>query len=167
MIKSQTQSAGGHLALLTYLHLTTSRPSFALSGLLLNYGVFDLTFLPQALNFKKRDTLILDKDLMDHYHGAFCPGMSLEQLRHPSVTPFYADLKGLKLPPVMFTCGTEDCLLDDTVMMSARWQMSGGQAIVRLLPGAPHGFTLFPWDKCPEAKEAVEASCAFLREMVK
>lgn len=91
----------------------------------------------------------------------------MAQLRHPSVSPFYHGLQGLHLPPAMFTCGTEDCLLDDTVMMAARWQMNGGTAVVRILPGAPHAYTLFPGDKCPEAKEGIEAGCAFVREMTK
>ncbi|KAL9005185.1 MAG: hypothetical protein Q9188_002021 [Gyalolechia gomerana] len=108
------ESAGGHLSMLTYLYLTRFRPDFRLSGLVLNYGVFDLSFLPQAQIFKKRDTLILDKELMEHYRAAFCPGMSLEQLRDPLVSPFYYDLSGLDLPPAMFACGTEDLLLDDT-----------------------------------------------------
>lgn len=45
--------------------------------------------------------------------------------------------------------------------------MNGGKAVVRLMPGAPHGFTLAPWDVCPEAKEGVEAGCAFVREMMR
>ncbi|KAI4086928.1 MAG: hypothetical protein LQ339_008981 [Xanthoria mediterranea] len=161
------ESAGGHLALSTYFHLTTSRPTFNFSGLVLNYGVFDLSFLPQVYHFQKRDTLFLDKEVIEYYRDAFCPGMSMAQLRHPSVSPFYHGLQGLHLPPAMFTCGTEDCLLDDTVMMAARWQMNGGTAVVRILPGAPHAYTLFPGDKCPEAKEGIEAGCAFVREMTK
>ncbi|KAL8935200.1 MAG: hypothetical protein Q9216_005543 [Gyalolechia sp. 2 TL-2023] len=156
------KSAGGHLSMLTYIHLARWRPEFRLSGLVLNYGVFDLSFLPQAQNFKKRGTLILDRELMEHYREAFCPGMSLEQLRDPSVSPFYYDFGDLELPPAMFVCGTEDCLLDDTVMMSVRWQMSGGKAVVKIYPSAPHGFTLYPHDKCPEAKEALDANCAFI-----
>lgn len=148
--------------MLTYLYIARFRPDFRLSGLVLNYGVFDLSFLPQAQNFKKRDTLILDKELMEHYRAAFCPGMSLEQLRDPLVSPFYYDLSGLDLPPAMFACGTEDLLLDDTVMMSVRWQLNGGKASVRIFPGAPHGFTLFPHDMYPEAKQALDAIRAFI-----
>ena len=151
----------------TYLRLTKSRPDFHLSGLVLNYGIFDLSFLPQVHNFKTRDTLVLDQEIMEHFREAFCPGMSLDQLRDPSVSPFYANLRGLDLPPTMFICGTEDCLLDDTVMMSARWQMSGGKATVRIFPGAPHGFTLFPQDQCAEAKVAVDAFCAFVTSLTK
>ncbi|MET5013269.1 alpha/beta hydrolase fold domain-containing protein, partial [Burkholderia pseudomallei] len=39
--------------------------------------------------------------------------------RRPDVSPLYADLKGL--PPALFTVGTADPLLDDTLYMSARW----------------------------------------------
>jgi len=153
--------------MLTYLHLAQNRPQFHLSGLVLNYGVFDLTFLPQVHHFKKRDTLILDKELMEQFVESFCPGMSFEQLRDPWVSPFYHDLAGLELPPAMFTCGTEDCLLDDTVMMSAKWQTAGGKAVVKIYPGAPHAYTLFPYDKCPEAKQGLEANCSFVREMTR
>lgn len=57
--------------------------------------------------------------------------------------------------------------LDDTVMMSARWQINGGKAVVKILPRASHGYTLSPWDKCPKAKEGTEAACDFVREMTK
>ena len=150
--------------MLTYFYLSESRPQFRLSGLVLNYGAFDLSFLPLIHTFKKRDILILDKGLMEHFIQAFCPGMSLEQLRDPWVSPFYHDLNGLELPPAMFTCGTEDPMLDDTVMMSAKWQMCGGKAIVKIVPGAPHGYTVFP---VPEAKEGLEANCSFVTEMTK
>lgn len=153
--------------MLTYLYLARARSDFQLSGLLFNYGIFDLSFLPQVHNFRRRDTLVLDKELLEHFIQAFCPGMSLEQRRNPSVSPFYQDLRGLKLPPAMFACGTEDCLLDDTVMMSVKWQVHGGEAVVRIFPGAPHGYTQFPQDKCPEAKQAVDTSCSFLRQMTR
>jgi len=67
--------------------------------------------------------------------------MTEEEKRHPSVSPLYADLEPLrgKLPPALFTCGTEDCLLDDTMFMSTKWLMAGGEAFVKFIPGAPHG----------------------------
>ncbi|KAL8673689.1 MAG: hypothetical protein Q9168_001904 [Polycauliona sp. 1 TL-2023] len=161
------ESAGAHLALSTYFHLTTSRPSFRFSGLVLNFGWFDLSLLPSVHNHRTRETLILDKESLDHLVAAFCPGMSLQELRHPSVSPFYQDLKGLDLPPALFMVGTEDCLLDDTVMMAAKWQMHGGQTVVKVFPGAPHGFTFMPWDQCPEAKEGAEVNSTFIKETAK
>lgn len=49
----------------------------------------------------------------------------------------------LQLPPALFSCGTLDPLLDDSVMMSAKWAMSGAESILKIYPGAPHGFTFF------------------------
>lgn len=48
-----------------------------------------------------------------------------------------------QLPPALFSCGTLDPLLDDSVMMSAKWAMSGAESILKIYPGAPHGFTFF------------------------
>ena len=83
----------------------------------------------------------------------FLPGMTAEQRKDPSISPVYKDLTGLKLPPALFNCGTYDSLLDDTILMAAKWQMSGNVAIVKLYPGAPHGFNAFPPDKVPGSKK--------------
>ncbi|KAL2426635.1 hypothetical protein ABEF95_011058 [Exophiala dermatitidis] len=144
------ESAGAHLSLLVALYLLQHHDQkyaeFRFRGLLLHFGCFSLIWTPSVYNFKKPEVLVLDRDLMDHFIDAFCPGMSDEEKKHPSSSPLYADLEPLrgKLPPALFTCGTEDCLLDDTMFMSTKWLMAGGQAIVKIIPGAPHGFIFFP-----------------------
>jgi len=137
------------------------RPKFHLAGLVLNFGAYDLTSLPMARNFK--EPLVLTPEIMAHFLDAFLPGISIEQRKDPSISPFYKDLRGLKLPSALFACGTSDCLLDDTVMMAVKWQMAGAEAITRLFPGAPHGFTAFPPDKMVAAKEWREIAQEYLR----
>jgi acetyl esterase len=44
------------------------------------------------------------------------------------------------MPPALFTCGTLDPLLDDTLFMAARWQAAGSLAELAIYPGAPHEF---------------------------
>ncbi|MCJ1228489.1 hypothetical protein MMC12_005150 [Toensbergia leucococca] len=158
------ESAGGHLSLLTLFRLFKSRPAFHFLGLVLNYGAYDLSFLPQARNFPK--PLLLNLQAMMSFMDAFCPGLSSEERSHPSISPFYQDLSGLKLPPALFTCGTEDCLLDDTMMMALRWQMNGAEAVVRLLPAAPHGYLGFPRDTVENADEGLKIVREFLLEML-
>lgn len=51
------------------------------------------------------------------------------------ISPFFADLTKMKLPPALFVCGTLDCLLDDSVLMSAKWRMSGAESILKVYPG--------------------------------
>ena len=60
----------------------------------------------------------------------------------PDVTPLLADLSGM--PPAIFTVGTLDPLLDDSLFMSARWQSAGHETELHVFPDAPHGFDGFP-----------------------
>ena len=138
------ESAGAHLSMLVALHLLQSPnriyADFSLRGLLLHFGCFDLSWTPSVYNFKKPETLVLDRDLMDHFIEVFLPGMSYEEKKQPSVSPLYANLMGLKIPPALFTCGTEDCLLDDTMFMATKWMMAGGDTVVKIIPGGCHGY---------------------------
>lgn len=161
------QSAGGHLTVLTAFHLLTTCPSFHLSGLVLNFGAYDLSFLPQARNFSKPVPLILDHDIMVHFMDAFLPGRAPEERKDPSISPLYKDLTGLKLPSALFTCGTEDCLLDDTVFMGVKWQMAGAEAVVKIFPGGPHGFVMFPPDQAETAREGLEVIREYLVSKLK
>jgi acetyl esterase/lipase len=161
------ESAGGHLSMLTTLHLLQHAEKryrdFRFRGLLLHFGCFDLTMLPQAINFRKRVPLVLEYEIIRKFTAAFLPGKSMEDMKDASISPLYANLKGLELPAALFTCGTEDSLLDDTVFMSAKWMASGGEAVVKILPGAPHGYIGFPRDKLEPAREGMETTLDFMR----
>lgn len=164
------ESAGGHLSMLAALHLLGSpKPQYAgfrLKGLLLHFGCYSMEWMPQVYQFRRTPALILDRKMMDAFVAAFLPGLSAADRRRPDVSPLYADLEALRgrLPPALFTCGTEDCLLDDTVFMSAKWLMAGGEALVKFIPGAPHGYIVFPREiKCTGADEGLSAVETFIR----
>ncbi len=120
-----------------------------------------------ARNFSKAVPLVLDYDIMKHFMEAFLPGVTPEQRKDPSISPFYKDLTGLKLPSALFTCGTEDCLLDDTVFMGVKWQIAGAEAIIKIFPGGPHGFVMFPQDQVESAKEGLELIKEYLVSKMK
>jgi acetyl esterase/lipase len=144
------ESAGGHLSMLVALHLLQHSDSkyahFRLKGLLLHFGCYSMIWTPYVYHLQKPEVLVLDRDLMDHFVTAFLPGMTDEEKRDPKASPLYANLEPLRgrLPPALFTCGTEDCLLDDTMFMSTKWLMAGAEASVKILPGAPHGYIMYP-----------------------
>ena len=144
------ESAGGHLSMLTALHLLQHKDErfnkFGFKGLLLHFGAYSMTWLPQVYHFNPSPVLVLDRDLMDHYIEVFLPGMSEQDKKDPNVSPLYADLEKLRgrLPPALFTCGTGDSLLDDTLFMSVKWLAAGGEAVVKIVPGVPHGYIMYP-----------------------
>ncbi|KAK8199666.1 Alpha/Beta hydrolase protein [Phyllosticta capitalensis] len=138
------ESAGAHLSVVTALHLHQTQPSFALRGLVLHYGIYELSnWLPAVHHCDKN--LVSDRAQVEHCIKAFLPNYTVEQRRDPWISPFYARLSRGSLPAALFTCGTEDLLVDDSVMMAVKWQMSGNEGVLKIYPGAPHGFTFFPY----------------------
>ncbi|KAK2754523.1 hypothetical protein FQN54_006924 [Arachnomyces sp. PD_36] len=143
-------SAGGNLSALTALQLMRSRPAHQLAGLVLEYGYYDLTLnLPGPSQFTK--PLVLTLQDLQGMNELYTPGMSLVDRRNPLMSPLYEDLRALaasvpskSLPSALFLCGTEDALLDDSVMMSVKWMMASGEAVLKVYPGAPHGFLTIP-----------------------
>lgn len=156
-------SAGGHLSVVTCYHLLESRPKFAFRGLVLNFGAYDLSgFLPQAHTFNL--PLVLDKEIMTNFIKAYLPGTTIEDRRDWKISPFFADLTKMKLPPALFTCGTLDCLLDDSVLMSAKWTMSGAESILKVYPGGCHGFVFFPPGGTETTQDGLDDIVAFVTE---
>lgn len=159
------ESAGGHLACLVALSLLSTTPSFSFKGLLLHFVCFDLSsFLPHVHNHTL--SLVIDHDVMASYIHALLPNTTPEHRRHPSISPLWADLRGLKLPPALFTCGSEDPLLDDSVFMGAKWMAAGGEAVVKIYRGAPHGFVAFTRGVIKAVQEALDDMEVFVKERI-
>ena len=135
-------SAGGHLSAVTLLRLRDRHAitgAFAAANLI--YGAFDLSMTPSQRNWGERN-LILSTPTIAWFADMFLPGMELEARRDPDVSPLYADLRDM--PPALFTVGTLDPLLDDTLFMEARWRAAGARTELRVWPEAIHGFNVFP-----------------------
>ncbi|VUC21426.1 unnamed protein product [Clonostachys rosea] len=144
-------SAGGHLSMLTGLHLLQHSEErfseYPLKGLMLHFGAFSLNFMPSGFNMTQNESgLNIDYDAMIFCRDQFLPGWTYETLIRPDVSPLYTNLEPLrgKLYPVLFTCGTRDVLLDDTLFMSVKWLAAGGEAVVEIVPGAQHGYIMAP-----------------------
>ena len=133
--------AGGHLAAVTVLRMRDRHGYTGFRGANLVYGAFDLGMTPSQRQFG--DTrLILRTIDMQQFYNAFLP--TITDRRVPDISPLYAHLKGLC--PALFSVGTKDALLDDTLFMHARWVAAGNPAELAIYPGGAHGFTLFPND---------------------
>ena len=107
---------------------------------------------------------MIDLPIMQAYIKALLPNITEEERRDPSISPFYTDFRGMNLPPALFTCGSEDPLLDDTVLLGTKWAMWGNESIVKIYNGAPHGFILFPREMTKAAGDALDDSAIFVKE---
>ena len=105
--------------------------------------------------------LVLSGPIVRFFADNFLPGLDREARRAPTISPLYADLRGM--PPALFTVGTLDPLLDDSLFMAARWSAAGARAELRVWPEAVHGFTAFPLALARAANATQEA---FLRAAV-
>jgi acetyl esterase/lipase len=77
----------------------------------------------------------------------------------PDVSPLYADLSGL--PPALFSVGTLDPLVDDSLFMAGRWTAAGNAVEMEIYPGGIHGFNLMPVPLAAGANARIER---FLRQ---
>lgn len=149
------ESAGAHLAALTLLRLRDQGCApFRAANLV--FGVFDLGMTPSARAFGNERLILRTLDI-EKFGAAFLPGLAAEQKRAPHISPLYADLRGLC--PALFTIGTRDALLDDTLFMHARWLAAGNAAELDVYPGASHGFLAFP---CPQTFQSLHKQAAFI-----
>ena len=128
-----------------------TKPDFELKGLILNYGIFDLSLSGSVRSKISSEFPILNYKHATEFLKAILPGKSVEERQHPLISPFYADLGSMKLPPAIFVCGTDDILMEDSILLATRWQIAGGEAVLKVCPGASHGFMLFPPDQYPMA----------------
>ncbi|ANH67461.1 alpha/beta hydrolase fold domain-containing protein [Mitsuaria sp. 7] len=127
------ESAGANLAALTLLRLRDEGRSQAFRAANLLFGCFDLSQTPSVR--KGLDSPLVNRDAMAHFASAFA---GTRELQDPALSPLYADLSDL--PPALFTVGTMDLLLDDSLFMHSRWQAAGNEARLAIYPGGIHGF---------------------------
>ena len=151
-------SAGAHLSAVTLLRLRDRHGiSDAFSAVAFQYGAFDLSLTPSQRQWGERN-LVLSTPIIEWFGEQFLPGLDLEERRDPDISPLYAELSAM--PPALFTVGTQDPLLDDTLFMEARWRAAGHPTELNVWPEAPHGFMSLPMTV---AGVALAAEREFLR----
>jgi acetyl esterase len=152
------ESAGGHLTAVTIRRMRDSHGYTGFRGANIVYGAFDLSMTPSQIHFG--DTrLVLRTIDMQQFYNAFLP--TITDRRAPDISPLYGDLKNLC--PALFSVGTRDALIDDTLFMHARWVAAGNAAELAIYPGGSHGFTLFP---SKLSKSATARMDAFLNRVL-
>jgi len=146
------ESAGAHLSAVTLLRLRDKHKLTPFSAALLNYGCYDLGMTPSARRWGD-EKLVLNTPAILAFRKSFLPAGT--DMSDPDVSPLYADLRNL--PAALFSVGTRDALLDDSLFMAPRWLAAGNVAELALYPGACHGFMSIDFAQRTQAVTRAEA----------
>ena len=138
------ESAGGYMAAAILLRARDELGAIErFVGANLVFGVYDWGRSPSQRGIRPNPGPdVLDPKGIAFFTDCYLPGRSDDQRRDPAISPAFADLRGL--PPALMSVGTSDHLLDDTLMLAARWAAAGNQVELFVAPDMPHGFTFFP-----------------------
>lgn len=144
------ESAGAHLSVATLIRLRDKHGLHAFSRANLTFGAYDLTSTPSASGRSAETSLVLSRQSMDWFYQQF---IAAENPRNPDISPMWAELHDL--PAALFSVGTLDPLLDDTLFMYARWIAAANPAELAIYPGGVHGFTSYEFSLARSARQKI------------
>ena len=148
------ESAGANLSAVTLLRMRDRHGFTGFKAANLVFGAFDVSMTPSQKSFGDRRLVLRTIDIVK-FSEAYLSTVDRDHWRDPDISPLYADLRGL--PPALFTVGTSDALLDDSLFMYSRWIAAGNRAELAVYPGGAHGFTAFPFTLAKEANARIDA----------
>ena len=143
------ESAGSTLAAATLLRMRDRHGFTGFSAAVLTYGAYDLALTPSARNWGERN-LILTTKLIQWFHRNY---VASGDYADPDISPLNAGLTGM--PPALFTVGTLDPLIDDSLFMHMRWLAAGNTSELAIYPGGIHAFDAFPTELAGRAKKRI------------
>jgi acetyl esterase len=143
------ESAGANLSVITLLRMRDRHDFRGFCGAALTYGAYDMSMTPSARRWGDK-YLILNTKIIEWFNENYVQGGNVFD---PDLSPLYADLSGL--PPALFTIGTLDALIDDTLFMHMRWLASGNPAELAVYPGGIHAFNFFPIELANKANTRI------------
>lgn len=130
------ESAGANLAVGTLLRLRDEVGYTQWRGANLVYGAYTFDGTPSTRNWTEMG-LVLDAPTMEWFNNHYLGTADID-LHDPIISPLYADLTSM--PPALFTVGTLDPLLDDSLFMATRWETAGRETELEIYPGGIHAF---------------------------
>lgn len=165
--------------MLTVLHLLKVRPEFAFQGATFVYGLFDWSILPSAGNWTT--PLVMRSTNIQHFGDAYLGSRTASERRDPAISPLYHEIfqypgshpreamadggkTKANLPPALFMCGTLDPVIDDNILMSFRYQIAGGETVVKFVEGGAHSLLMFPEERYEPATKGKTILMEFLKE---
>jgi acetyl esterase len=148
------ESAGSTLAVATLVRLRDRHGYTGFRAASLAYGNYDASMTPSQLRAPDPGVPVtfVGKTSLEKFREAYLPAGT--NARDPDVSPLYADLT--HLPAALFTVGTIDPLLDDSLFLGMRWLAAGNEAEFAIYPGAPHAFNSLPMPQGAHANARID-----------
>ncbi len=134
------ESSGANLAAVTLLKTRDDIGYTDWFAANLMYGSYLPPGTPSVRQWTTKG-LILESDTMNWFGNHYVGGQKIA-MDDPYFSPLYGDLADM--PPALFTVGTWDPLLDDTLFMAMRWLAAGNETGLEIYPGGVHAFDAFP-----------------------
>jgi acetyl esterase/lipase len=149
-------SAEGGLTLATLVMLREAGVELPACAVLLSPWT-DLAGTGESLSTRtEADPMITPH--MNRYHAAlYAKGTDL---RHPLISPLYADLHGL--PPLLIHAGSDEVLLDDSTRVAERAKAAGVEVTLDVWEGMWHVWHAFA-PQLPEGQRALDQVGQFIR----
>ncbi|MEX2584657.1 MAG: alpha/beta hydrolase, partial [Gemmatimonadota bacterium] len=150
-------SAGGNLTLETIINARDD--ALPLPQAAVTFSAWtDLAATGETVKTRaKRDPILSDPRALIAAATVYAGQASL---RHPGVSPLYAELRDL--PPLFMNVGDDEVLLDDTLRFAARAAAAGVEVRLSVEPAGFHTYPYFVPD-APESVQAVWHAGEFLR----
>jgi monoterpene epsilon-lactone hydrolase len=150
-------SAGGGLCVALLVALRDAGDPLPTAAALISPDV-DLTRTGESLRTRARADPMLEPEQIRIYTRAYAAG---QDLRHPLLSPVYADLRGL--PPLLIHVGQDEILLSDSERLAQRAAAAGVDATLEVWPHMWHDWHSFAaW--MPEARRALDRLGQFVRD---
>lgn len=146
------ESAGATLAVPTLVRLRDRHGFTGFQAANLAYGNYDTSGSPSQ-HWNGMTKYLIDEAAIANCSNAYAPDVATR--RNPDMSAVYARLNDL--PPALFSVGTLDPFLDDSLFVYARWIAAGNEAELAVYPGAPHAFNVLPHPHAAPANARIEA----------
>jgi len=146
------ESAGATLAVPVLARLRDRHGFTGYQAANLSYGNYDTSMTPSQIWVGANRYLIGTEDIRQ-CSDAYAPDVAGR--RNPDLSALYARLNDL--PPALFSIGTLDPFLDDSLFVYARWIAAGNEAELAVYPGAPHAFNLIGHPHAAAANARIDA----------
>lgn len=114
----------------------------------------DLRMLNASCTENEKTDPVLTKEQLQYYAALYAG----EQLADPFVSPVCGEFSGF--PPALLFVGGDEILLDDSILLKAKYEEAGASCELVIEEGLWHVYVLFA---VPEAQDALEKIDQFLK----